>query len=153
MADDPLVARHGRSTAARAARRWSSLICPTSRRSGEISLIYFAGRFSHAIRKRPQPGDFRVQPEYDGIITAHAPAPDEVGGGAGAAWPPPVETLLYARVDLVRDLERRPVLMELELVEPDLYLGYDPAAPAAFAAAVIGASVAPLDAPVAELGL
>jgi hypothetical protein len=43
---------------------------------GEISLIYLAGRFSHAIRKRPRPGDFRVQPEHDGIITPHAPASD-----------------------------------------------------------------------------
>ena len=46
---------------------------PEIERSGEVSMIFFGGAFSHAISKRPQPGDFRVQPEYDGIISA-APA-------------------------------------------------------------------------------
>ncbi|MEA1013076.1 hypothetical protein [Sphingosinicella sp. LY1275] len=102
---------------------------------GEVSLLYFAGRFSHAISKRPQPGDFRVQPEYDGIIARYDPAPDE-RAAAEAALAAVDEDLLYARVDLVRGLDGRPALMELELVEPDLYLGYDPEQGAAFAAAV-----------------
>jgi hypothetical protein len=50
---------------------------PSIEEKGEISLIYFGGAFSHAISKVPQPGDFRVQPEYNGIITAHDPAPEE----------------------------------------------------------------------------
>jgi hypothetical protein len=115
---------------------------PDIEKGGEISLIYLSGRFSHAIRKRPQPGDFRVQPEYDGIISAYSPEPDERRAAeaclAAAGGP-----LLYARVDLVRNLDRQPVLMELELVEPDLYLGFDRAAPEAFAAAIIDALVAP----------
>ena len=102
---------------------------------GEMSLIFFGGAFSHAIRKVPQPGDFRVQPEYDGIITACDPAPDELEA-AQAALDAAGEELLYARVDLVRDLSDRPVLMELELVEPDLYLGFSAEAPAAFARSV-----------------
>lgn len=101
---------------------------------GEISLIYLGGAFSHAISKRPQPGDFRVQPEYDGIIAAHQPAEDELSA-AELALQAAGEDLLYARVDLVRDLKGNPVLMELELVEPDLYLGYDDHAPARFAEA------------------
>ena len=44
---------------------------PDIEEGGELSLIFLGGRFSHAIRKRPQPGDFRVQPEFDGIITPH----------------------------------------------------------------------------------
>lgn len=102
---------------------------------GEVSLLYFAGRFSHAISKRPQPGDFRVQPEYDGIIARYDPTPDE-RAAAEAVLDAVDEDLLYARVDLVRGLDGRPALMELELVEPDLYLGYDPDEGAAFAAAV-----------------
>jgi hypothetical protein len=107
---------------------------------GEISLIYLAGRFSHAIRKRPRPGDFRVQPEHDGIITAHVPAPDE-RAAAEAALAAVEEDLLYARVDLCRDPAGAPALMELELVEPDLYLEHDPAGGAAFAEAVKAAAL------------
>lgn len=108
---------------------------PSIETEGEISLIYLGGRFSHAIRKVPQPGDFRVQPEYDGIITGHDPAPDEIAA-AEAALGAAGEALLYARVDLVRGLDGAPALIELELVEPDLYLGHDDAAPARFAEAV-----------------
>jgi hypothetical protein len=103
---------------------------------GELSLLYFGGQFSHALGKRPQPGDFRVQPEYDGIITPHDPLPDELAA-AEAALAAAGTPLLYARVDLVRDLAGRPVLMELEAIEPDLFLQYDPAAPARFAGAIL----------------
>jgi glutathione synthase/RimK-type ligase-like ATP-grasp enzyme len=105
---------------------------------GEISLIYVAGAFSHAIRKRPSPGDFRVQPEHSGIITPHAPAPDEFAA-AEAILAAVEEDLLYARVDICRDAAGAPVLMELELVEPDLYFQHDPKGGAAFADAVLGA--------------
>ena len=112
---------------------------PAIAETGELSLLYFGGAFSHAISKRPQPGDFRVQPEYDGIIAAHDPAPDE-RAAAEAILAEVDEPLLYARIDLVRGLDGAPVLMELELVEPDLYLEYDPGAGAAFAAAVAQAA-------------
>jgi len=119
---------------------------PAIESEGEISLIYLGGQFSHAISKRPQPGDFRVQPEYDGIIAAYDPSPDEQAA-ADAILAQVDEDLLYARVDLVRDLDATPVLMELELVEPDLYLRYDEEAPARFAGAV-GRSVRRNAAPV-----
>jgi hypothetical protein len=106
---------------------------------GEPSLLYFNSRFSHAVSKIPQPGDFRVQPEFDGILTPYAPAPDELAA-AEAALAAAGEPLLYARVDLVRDQEGRPVLMELEAVEPDLFLEYGAGAPARFAEAVGRAS-------------
>ena len=103
--------------------------------SGETSLLYFGGRFSHAIRKRPQPGDFRVQPEHRGIITPHIPEADEIEA-AERVLAAVEEDLLYARVDLVRSGRGAPELIEIELIEPDLYLGYDPAEGRAFAAAV-----------------
>jgi hypothetical protein len=108
---------------------------PAIEEAGEVSLIFFGGRFSHALSKRPQPGDFRVQPEYDGIIAAYDPAPDELAA-AQRILSAVEEDLLYARVDLVRGLSGAPELIELELIEPDLYLGYDPAGGAAFAEAV-----------------
>jgi glutathione synthase/RimK-type ligase-like ATP-grasp enzyme len=107
---------------------------PAIEESGEVSLIFFGGRFSHAISKRPQPGDFRVQPEFDGIIAAYTPAPDELAA-AQRILAAVEEDLLYARVDLVRGLSGAPELIELELIEPDLYLGYDAHRGAAFAAA------------------
>ena len=109
---------------------------PEIERSGEVSLVYFGRRFSHAIRKMPQPGDFRVQPEYDGIITRYDPAEDEFGA-AERVLDAVEEELLYARVDLVRSLGGEPELIELELIEPDLYLGYDPDGGRHFAEAVL----------------
>jgi len=108
---------------------------PAIETSGEVSLLYFGGRYSHAISKRPQPGDFRVQPEFDGIIAPHAPAADEIDA-AERILAAAGEDLLYARIDLVRGLGGAPELIELELIEPDLYLGYAHAAGARFAAAV-----------------
>jgi glutathione synthase/RimK-type ligase-like ATP-grasp enzyme len=109
---------------------------PEIERSGEVSMIYFGGAFSHAIAKRPRPGDFRVQPEYDGIIAAHRPAADE-HEAAVRILAAVEEPLLYARVDLVRSLDGAPKLIELELIEPDLYLGYDECAGGRFARAVV----------------
>jgi hypothetical protein len=108
---------------------------PAVEETGEVSLIYFGGAFSHAIRKLPEGGDFRVQPEYGADIRAHAPSEDE-RLAAEAVLAAVDEQLLYARVDLVRDLDERPVLMELELVEPDLYLGHDAGAADRFGEAV-----------------
>ena len=107
---------------------------PEIERSGELSLIFFGGAFSHAVSKRPQPGDFRVQPEFDGIIAACAPDSDE-RAAAERILAAVAEPLLYARIDLVRGLDGAPQLIELELIEPDLYLGHDEGAGARFAAA------------------
>ncbi|HEX8584812.1 MAG TPA: hypothetical protein VF680_10405 [Allosphingosinicella sp.] len=108
---------------------------PAIEQTGEVSLLYFNGRFSHAISKRPQPGDFRVQPEFQGIIAAHDPVPDE-REAAQRVLAAVDEPLLYARIDLVRGLTDEPQLIELEAIEPDLYLGYAPDRGATFAAAV-----------------
>lgn len=103
--------------------------------TGEISLIFFGGAFSHAIQKVPQPGDFRVQPEYRGIITAYEPQADEMEA-CRRIFAAVDENLLYARVDLVRGAGGEPQLIELELIEPDLYLGYHPSAGSRFAEAL-----------------
>jgi glutathione synthase/RimK-type ligase-like ATP-grasp enzyme len=109
---------------------------PEIESSGEVSMIYFGGAFSHAIIKRPQPGDFRVQPEFDGIIAAYRPDADEQAA-AERVLAAVDEPLLYARIDLVRGLDGAPQLIELELIEPDLYLGYEADAGKRFAAAIL----------------
>ena len=102
---------------------------------GEYSLFYFNGEFSHAILKAPKAQDFRVQEEHGGVITA-IEATDEMKAAASTALATVAEPLLYARVDLVRDALGGFQLMELELIEPALYLRMDKEAPARFADAV-----------------
>ncbi len=90
---------------------------------GEISFVFVAGTFSHAVRKRPKPGDFRVQEEHGGTAEREDVGPDLVrqAARAMAAAPGPV---LYARVDGAL-VSGNLVITELELVEPMLYFGWD----------------------------
>lgn len=102
---------------------------------GEYSLFYFNGEFSHAINKAPKAADFRVQEEHGGLITS-VKAETKLLWAAGEALEMIGKTLLYARVDLVRDDADRFALMELELIEPALYLRMDGDAPRRFASAI-----------------
>jgi glutathione synthase/RimK-type ligase-like ATP-grasp enzyme len=104
--------------------------------SGEWSLLFFGGELSHAVSKVPTLGDFRVQPEYGGIITRCDPpdGAEEVARAALAAAPAPA---LYARVDLVRGNCGTLQVIELELIEPAFWLAQAPEAGASFAAAVV----------------
>ncbi|MEO7634381.1 MAG: hypothetical protein ABIS38_01895 [Sphingomicrobium sp.] len=124
-----------------AVRGWRMLAQPWLKAittSGEWSLIYFDGRFSHAVAKLPRPGEYRVQPEHGGIITACAPPPGarEVADAALAQAP---TRSTYARVDLVRGNDGTLQVIELELIEPALWLDHAPD-PGAFAAAVRSAA-------------
>lgn len=101
---------------------------------GEYSLFFFNGEHSHSILKKPAPGDYRVQEEHGGEILPLS-ADDELLACARRALRAAPLTPLYARVDLVRAEDRSFVVMELELVEPSLYLRMDPAAPERFARA------------------
>lgn len=103
---------------------------------GEHSLFYFAGRYSHAVVKRPRPGDFRVQEEHGGHIASEEPAGD-LRAAADAVLAAVDQPLLQARVDLVRLDDGAPALMELELIEPSLYFRMDSGAAGRFADALI----------------
>jgi glutathione synthase/RimK-type ligase-like ATP-grasp enzyme len=87
---------------------------------GETSLIYFGGELSHAVRKIPAGGDYRVQVFHGGVVKPHVPTEAE-RQVADAALAAVAGELAYARVDLV-EAARGPVLMELELIEPQLFL-------------------------------
>ena len=104
--------------------------------TGEWSLLFFDGELSHAVSKVPVPGEFRVQPEYGGIIARCDPpeGAEEVARAALAAAPAPA---LYARADLVMGNCGTLQVMELELIEPAFWLAQAPEAGASFAAAVI----------------
>jgi len=111
---------------------------------GEISIFFFEGERAHAVRKVAAAGDFRVQREYGGAFSPADPSAEELAVATAALAAAP-ERPFYARIDLVRDAEGQPRLMELELVEPDLYLDLAPDRGARFAdllKARLGASVA-----------
>lgn len=104
---------------------------------GEWSFCFFGGAFSHAVVKRPKPGDFRVQADLGGRSQLAAPPAGLVEQAAAALAAAPAGTL-YARVDgcvLGGTLH----LMELELLEPGLFLALAPGAPDRFARAVVAA--------------
>ena len=92
-------------------------------KGGEWSVMFFGGRASHAVLKRPAVGDYRVQWEFGGsAVTMTPPAGLVADAKAVMAAVPGVP--LYARVDGV-ERDGRLVLMELELIEPHLFLGWD----------------------------
>ncbi|HEV7379044.1 MAG TPA: hypothetical protein VGN64_04575 [Dyadobacter sp.] len=97
---------------------------------GEWSFTFFNSRYSHTILKKPKTGDFRVQQFFGGTIDQMQPEQALVDRAASylSAF---ADDTLYARVDGVM-VDGRFVLMELELVEPFLYLAYAPDAPENF---------------------
>jgi len=107
-------------------------------RTGEYSLIFFNGKYSHAVLKTPKTGDFRVQEEHGGIICSVQPAPDIIACAERSLLSCP-QPLLYARVDLVRLPTGQPAIMEVELIEPSLYLSFDSLSPARFADCILRA--------------
>lgn len=109
---------------------------PSLEEQGELSLIYIDGRFTHAVRKHPAPGDFRVQSIWGGTVERAEPTPEHVDL-AERALSQLAATPLYARVDLVSGLDGHPCLIELELIEPNLYLSTHPPAVDALADAVL----------------
>jgi len=116
---------------------------PSVEDEGETSLIYFGQTFSHAVRKAPvlhgpDPGTAH---RYD--VPGEDPRPRTpsetqlaVARAALAAVPAGWEQLLFARVDLIAGADGRPILMELELTEPSLFLAVAPGAADRFAVAI-----------------
>lgn len=102
---------------------------------GEVSLIRLGDRWSHAVRKFPAAGGFLVHERHGGRLADHEPTPREVevAEAALACAPAPVRA---ARVDLVR-LDGEPVVMELELIEPELFLRRSPDAAGLLADALL----------------
>lgn len=101
---------------------------------GEISLMVIAGKFTHAIRKTAKVGDFRVQDDHGGIVHNYEPTAAEIAfaeRATAACNPLPI----YARVDIVTTPQGCR-LMELELVEPELFFRFHPPSAEATADAI-----------------
>jgi len=107
---------------------------------GETALIYFGGRFSHAIRKGPllrsgegpTGGLFAAE-----TITPRTPTPEELRLGEEVLRAIPFGPLLYARVDVIWDAGDVPCVLELELTEPSVFLLHSRGSAERFAAAIL----------------
>jgi len=102
---------------------------------GEYSLFFFGGEYSHAILKKPAESEFRSQEEHGAEILSAVPGKrllERARQAIGTISPAP----LYARIDFIRDAGDDFLVMELEMIEPSMYLRMDPQAPVRFAEAI-----------------
>jgi glutathione synthase/RimK-type ligase-like ATP-grasp enzyme len=102
---------------------------------GETSLVFAGLDLSHSVRKVPSAGEYRVQDHHGGSVHPYQATAGEIAVARAALAVVP-GCCTYARVDLV-DTADGPVVMELELVEPALFLNEDAAAPGRFAEFII----------------
>ena len=113
---------------------------------GETALIFFAGHFSHAIRKGPllRRGEGPTRALFaTEHITPRTPSPEELrlAERTLAAMPFP-GPLLYARVDLIHDAGGTPCVLELELTEPSLFFDHAPESAERFAETIVASAMA-----------
>jgi glutathione synthase/RimK-type ligase-like ATP-grasp enzyme len=108
---------------------------PAVASEGEYSIMIFGGRFSHAIVKRPKAGDYRVQPHLGGSESRCEPPAGAIDLAHAALSVAPAKAT-YARVDMVRDEAGNLAIIELELIEPALWLQHALDGGESFAAAV-----------------
>ena len=109
---------------------------PSIGQEGDYSVMLFGGKFSHSIVKRPKAGDYRVQPHLGGTEYPCDPPEGAVELADAALAAAPAEAA-YARVDMVRDEAGKLAIIELELIEPALWLQHAPDKGASFASAVL----------------
>jgi glutathione synthase/RimK-type ligase-like ATP-grasp enzyme len=103
---------------------------------GEMAFMMFSGKYSHAILKKPKPGDFRVQDDYGGTVHLYSASLEEAQFAervVSTCDPIPV----YARVDAIRDNNNELCVSELELIEPELWFRFYPEAAELFADALV----------------
>lgn len=104
---------------------------PSIRTAGEWSLVFFGGEYSHAVLKTPAPNEFRIQEKLGGRVRGAEP-PNRMVHLAKQAIEATPGNAVYARVDGIADTNQLTV-MEVELIEPSLFLGFSPDSPIRFA--------------------
>lgn len=90
---------------------------------GEYSFLYFGGKYSHGLVKRAASGDYRIQSTYGGTEEHYSPTDEEKSTALSILRSLP-EMPAYARVDLLRGTDGQLKLIELELIEPFMYLSF-----------------------------
>ena len=91
--------------------------------SGEIAIMLFGGEYSHSVLKKAKKGDFRVQDDFGGSVEKINPSLDIIKLAEKTIKS--LKTMpLYARVDIIFDNGNKPVISELELIEPELWFRF-----------------------------
>ena len=110
---------------------------------GELSLMWLGGTVTHAVKKQAKPGDFRVQDDHGGTVVPHDMTLEErafaeraMDAAAKVMAQRNMGEPLYARVDMVRDLNGAWAVSELEMVEPELWFRMCPDAAGVLAQAI-----------------
>jgi glutathione synthase/RimK-type ligase-like ATP-grasp enzyme len=127
--------RDGRATGPAMVQAYQAVI----EREGEWSVVYLGGVHSHDVRKRARADDFRVQSAFGGTVEVAA-APAAVVSFADAALSCVPGAVSLARVDVLHD-GTQSWLMEVEAIEPELFLDLVPGAAARAASAILEASI------------
>ncbi len=108
---------------------------PSITTRGEASLMVFGGVFTHSILKRAKTGDFRVQDDFGGSVHPYEHTPDDVALAqkvmAQCSGVP-----AYGRVDIVWNEHHEPMVSELEIIEPELWVRNAPWSADYFAKAI-----------------
>jgi len=92
---------------------------------GEVSFVVFGGVFSHAILKKAKKNDYRVQDDFGGTVSVYNATLKEVEFAEKIVGLCP-ELPLYARVDILYNTNKKPLLSELEIIEPELWFRFNP---------------------------
>ena len=109
---------------------------PSIAQTGELSLLFFGGTYSHCVRKLPRAGDYRIQSLYGGTEVTYEPTDEERAQAAAIIAALPFEAPLYARIDMLANESGTLLLMEAELIEPYLYPEQGPRMGETLAAAI-----------------
>ena len=91
--------------------------------SGEVSIMVFGGKYSHAVLKKSKKNDFRVQDDFGGTVYKYEPKKNEIDFAEKIVSMCP-ERPLYARVDIMLSKNERILLSELEIIEPELWFRF-----------------------------
>ena len=91
--------------------------------TGEIAVMLFGGEYSHSVLKKAKKGDFRVQDDFGGSVEKINPSLEIIELAEKTIKS--LKTMpLYARVDIIFDNGNKPVISELELIEPELWFRF-----------------------------
>jgi len=91
--------------------------------SGEIAVMLFGGKYSHSVLKKAKKGDFRVQDDFGGSVEKINPSLEIIQLAEKTIKS--LKTIpIYGRVDIIFDNNNRPVISELELIEPELWFRF-----------------------------
>ena len=103
---------------------------------GEVSFMVFGGKYSHAVLKKAKAGDFRVQDDHGGTVHDYEASAQEIEFVQHVVSKCKIVPI-YGRVDVAWDNEGNLALVELEIIEPELWFRKSEESPKMFAEAVV----------------